>query len=328
MKRIHILESKLKYLLDEGKNAEKAKLETYKVIERFFGYASWLSYPFNDEAANPNHLSIRDYIENKLRELLFHANCPDAFIRLEPIMMNVALHLGFEQQEQDVTRLNRLAMIVRYIEENYRKPDFPIQLSQLNISNTTYDTLNDLFGSIIDGEIEEDNQAANSYPEDSVMNPNYEVKEVNSFDEAEYYGKYSCSKSPLCYGEASTTWDQYTNDGANKAYVILRKGWKDIPEIHGENTPYDEYGLSMIFVFITPDGNLAYSNTRWNHDTEGKGPRNVDQSFNKTKIAELLNVNFNSIFKPWSNNFDESIRPILNWSIERNLRKSFQNYLY
>lgn len=327
MKRIHILESKLKYLLDEGKNAEKAKLETYKVIERFFGYASWLSYPFNDEAANPNHLSIRDYIENKLRELLFHANCPDAFIRLEPIMMNVALHLGFEQQEQDVTRLNRLAMIVRYIEENYRKPDFPIQLSQLNINNTTYDTLNDLFGSIIDGEIEEDNQAANSYAEDSVMNPNYEVKEVNSFDEAEYYGRYSCSKSPLCYGEASTTWDQYTNDGANKAYVILRKGWKDIPEIHGENTPYDEYGLSMIFVFITPDGNLAYSNTRWNHDTEGKGPRNVDQSFNKTKIAELLNVNFNSIFKPWSNKFYESIRPILNRSIERNLRKSFQNYL-
>ena len=94
MKRIHILESTLRYLLDEGKNAEKAKLETYKVIEKFFGYASWLNYPFNDEAANPNHLSIRDYIENKLRELLFHANCPDAFIRLEPIIMNVALHLG------------------------------------------------------------------------------------------------------------------------------------------------------------------------------------------------------------------------------------------
>ena len=67
-------------LLNEGRNADKAKEKTLEVIRKFFNNASWLDDEFVDAAANPNGLSTVDYIENRLKELCFHANIPDAVI--------------------------------------------------------------------------------------------------------------------------------------------------------------------------------------------------------------------------------------------------------
>jgi hypothetical protein len=155
-----------------------------------------------------------------------------------------------------------------------------------------------MFGKIVDDETDKDNEEANSLNGNTQMNPNYEIIEVKDYDTAHEIGNYSCSKSKLCYTQDEATFDEYTRYDVNKVYAILRKNYKDIPEERGENTPYDEYGLSMIFLFIRPDGNIAYSNTRWNHQTLGKGPSNVDQSFKKSDISKLLGVNFDETFKP------------------------------
>ena len=121
-------------LLNEGRNAEKAKEKTLEVIRDFFNNASWIEDEFVDAAANPNHLSVIDYIENRLKELCFHANIPDSVIRLEPIIMNIALSLGFEQTNPDSAKLNRLFRIVNSLPDLHRNGLLPkgIQLNQLN----------------------------------------------------------------------------------------------------------------------------------------------------------------------------------------------------
>ena len=294
MKRIY-------YLLNEGRNADKAKQKTLEVIRKFFNNASWLDNEFVDAAANPNHLSVIDYIEHKLKELCFHANIPDSVIRLEPIIMNIALSLGFEQQNQDTTKLNRLFRIVSYITkcitEKLPLPEPLKQLNELTLENTTYDRLNDLFGSVLDKQDAAESERINNADYSEGMNTAYEILSDIDYDTAHYYGNYSCSNSKLCYTQSESTWNQYTNSGSNTVYLLLRKDWQKIPEEHGENTPYDDYGLSMIFVFIDGEGNIAYSNTRWNHRTNGQGPSNVDQSFTKEYLSQLLNVNFGSVFK-------------------------------
>lgn len=290
--------NKLKQLLDEGRNADKAKAKTLEVIRDYFNNASWLDNEFQDEAANPNHLSIVDYIENKLRELCFHANIPDSVIRLEPIIMNIALRLGFEQGSiEDTQKLNRLFKMVEFIKNGQQKGNLPIQLNKLTLENTTYDSLNNIFGDIIDNEARAEKERIESANYSEGMNPNYKILSDVDYETAHKYGEYSCSGSKLCYTQSENTWQHYTKKGLISVYLLLRNDWQEVPEVHGENTPYDDYGLSMIFLFIDEYGDLVYSNTRWNHDTRGQGPRNVDQSFTKEQISQLLNVNFNQVFK-------------------------------
>jgi hypothetical protein len=292
-----INESIYEALILEGRNDEKAHKSTLQIIRNFFNGGEWLDEEYVNPDVNPNHLSAIDYIYNKLHEMYFHAHVSDALIRLEPILMNVALSLGFEQQGRlDAEKMNRLTLIVNYIKSNYKKEGFPIQLNKLTLQNTTYESLNNLFGNIVDEIIEKDNANANN-KENTQINPDYDIIEVKDFKTANKIGNYSCSTSKLCYTQSESTWEQYSE--GNSVYCLLRKDYKEISEEHGENTPYDEYGLSMIFLFVNENGNLSYSNTRWNHNTNGNGPANVDQSFTKTDISNLLNVNFDDVFKQY-----------------------------
>ena len=282
MKKIHILENALRYLLDEGRNAEKAKQKTIAVMK---GYLSQ-----NGVQGRQLESMAMEY-ENSFKEWLFHANMPDSIIRLEPIMANVAIQLGFTPTNKDTRELYRLKSIANYIIANYQKEGFPIALNKLTLNNTSFESLNELFGNAIDSQRAADKAASKSYGQD--MNPNYSVVRLNTFEEANEYYPYT---QDICYLGCEETWDNYTNDDMYTVYVILRNDWEDVPEEHGKNTPYDNYGLSMIFVIVNLDGDIAYSNTRWNHDTNGLGPRDVDQSFTKSMISKLLHVDFDSVF--------------------------------
>jgi hypothetical protein len=279
-----------------GRNAIKAKERTLKVIKGYFNNANWLNDEFVDAAANPNHLSTIDYIENKLKEMCFHSGCSDSIIRLEPIMMSVALSLGFEQEKQKVDKLNRLYLIIDYIKEHYKDEDFNYKLNRYTINDTTYDLLNKHYGKIIDMAYEKEDIESNSISIDN-MNPDYEVIEIEDYNQAHEIGEYSHSKSKLCYTQREGVWKQYTNDGINNVYCILKKDYKYIAEnkFEGNEKHDDSYGKSMIFLFISPDGNISYSNSRYNH--QAKDSSIVDKCFSKVDISKLLNVNFSSIFK-------------------------------
>ena len=158
--------------------------------------------------------------------------------------------------------------------------------------------LHDIFKPILD-EIKnsEENIINNT---DYNKNTNYEIIEVKSFNLANEIGKYSGVENggELCYTETPKTWDDYTKNGLNKVYCCLSTNWKNIKPEKSENYPKDEYGLSMIFVFVSLEGELVNSNVRWNHGDGSFG--NVDNMFTKSELSELVGVNFNQVFKPLS----------------------------
>ena len=285
VKKIHLLENALRYLLDEGRNAEKAKQKTIAVMKNYLSQNGVQGEQLETMAAE---------YESSFKEWLFHANMPDSIIRLEPIMANVAMQLGFTPKNKDTRELYRLQDITNYIIASYQNTDFPIALNKLTLDNTSFDSLNELFGSAIDK-----SKGSWKPSNDGKPKPHYTVKRLDTFEEAHKYHPYTQN---ICYLGDEETWNDYTEDGKNAVYVLLRDGWKNIPAKYGEDTPYDDYGESMVFVIIRPDSKVAYSNTRWNHETEGKGPRDVDQSFteNMKKVSDMLQTDYRNVLKPYT----------------------------
>ena len=160
-----------------------------------------------------------------------------------------------------------------------------------------YEQLYKIFKPFLDETKNSENEIINNTK--YTQNANYDVIEVKSFEQANKIGKYSgCNGGTLCYTDTKNTWDGYTKKGLKKVYCCLTKKWKTVKPEKTEGYPKDEYGLSMIFVFITPEGDISNSNVRWNH---GDGSfNNVDNMFTKKELSEIIGVNFNQVFKPFT----------------------------
>ena len=122
-------------------------------------------------------------------------------------------------------------------------------------------------------------------------NPAYKIVRIDSFDQAAQYGRYNdwCLAQP----NGKYNYDQYTSNGINQLYFILRDGFENEPRVKGENAPYDSYGLSMMTVIVDPDGMMTQSTTRWNHANKSS-----DSAFTPKQISEIIGRNFYEVFKP------------------------------
>ena len=150
----------------------------------------------------------------------------------------------------------------------------------------------------------------------------YEIIPIDNFEEANKYGNYSNPELPLCYTQGRGTWEDFTHDGRYKCFLCLNKNtWEkwgkgQKPE-NNENTPYDEYGLSMIWVFIDPKGRISNSNTRWNHNMEAKIPKmgyggtGVDNCFNVESLENVLNMTFENAFHVKPEEVEEKLKIVL-----------------
>ena len=121
--------------------------------------------------------------------------------------------------------------------------------------------------------------------------PEYKIVRIDSFEQATQYGGYNdwC----LAQSNGKYNYDQYTSDGVNQLYFILRDGFENEPRVKGENAPYDSYGLSMMTVIVDPDGMMTQSTTRWNHENKSS-----DSAFTPKEISEIIGRNFYEAFKP------------------------------
>lgn len=122
---------------------------------------------------------------------------------------------------------------------------------------------------------------------------NYQIIPINTFEEAEEYGEYTNPNSQWCLTYMEDMFDSYTSNGVNQMYFCLRNGFEQVPCRVGENTPLDEYGLSMLCVIVNENGELAYCTTRWNHENGGN-----DNAMNAKEISQVVGVNFYQVFKP------------------------------
>lgn len=121
----------------------------------------------------------------------------------------------------------------------------------------------------------------------------YDIVKIDSFNDTKKYYKYTNPNSRWCLTHMEDMYDQYTCDGFNQLYFCLKHGYEDVKPIVGENTPLDDYGLSMLSIIVNGDGELAYSTCRWNHDNGGS-----DNVMDAILISKVVNVDFYETFKP------------------------------
>lgn len=285
------------YLLNEDKRTDQAKARCMQVIRNHFNNASWLDTTFNHQD-NPQGLSYIDYMFKQFMEEFYHD--PNyrkrAVMRLAPLFCKLAFEANFQNNNPDTDKLNRLSSILHLI-YNMDAQGKNIS-SKIDIDNTSFDDLNNQFGTIIDDlNNQEEERIKNTVYE---LNSEYEVIGPVDYETAHEYGEKSCSTSKLCYTQSESTWNNYSKNGLNNAYIILKKGWENIPEQHDDasESAYDTYGLSMIFVFVDGKGGLAYCNTRWNHRAKYAPDFSCDHAMNKKQISELIGARFNDVFKP------------------------------
>lgn len=147
-------------------------------------------------------------------------------------------------------------------------------------------------------------------------NQNYKVIEIESYDQAKKYAKYTCKSSPWCLSIDEGKYDAYVDYGNNSMYFILADGFKDIKEPDVNDEPeypdyidddtlfsitddglsrmYDKYGLSMIIVVVNPNGTLNSCVSRWNH----KFIVNSRDYLNEEELSMLIGRNFYKTFLP------------------------------
>ena len=123
------------------------------------------------------------------------------------------------------------------------------------------------------------------------QNREYTIVPINSYEEATKYAKYN----EWCVTYSEDMFDDKTCHGAGRFYFCLRNGFENVQKKVGPNAPLDEYGLSMIAVSVTMEGEPNSITCRWNHDNGGS-----DSVMDDEQLSDLLGVNFYSVFKPYT----------------------------
>ena len=227
-----------------------------------------------------------------------------------PLLRNVAkiafLELNFEKENQDLEKLNILDRIIQLI-----KKDEESKLNFIQNKDATFSELYSQYGGILQQMDDEQVNTVNS--KSYKRNSNYEIVPINDFYTASEYGEYTGAdgEGRLCYTTGRGTWDSFTNNGRNQCYLCHLQNYKEIPPREGEGYPKDEYGLSMIWLFVNEMGRLVYSNVRWNHGDHSYD--NVDTMFTESEISDIVGVNFYETFKPnskWQNMVSKAMKMI------------------
>lgn len=306
--------NKASIILKENKSEEKRRIDahnkTINVVNKYFHNFS----PYLDSMTDGN-IKMSDSIVQQIETDFFHGLTSKPVIRIEPLIAQIALEFGYGQKDAvpQTKMLINLRNIVQIIHTKTRNIDNPLDVQKLNA--TTYDDFYNLCSKELE-ELYKLGAQATNYNNNSISNSNnggleaqiyqntqYRILSNVTYDQANAIGFDSCPTSRLCYTQSLSTWksSNYSDSGRNKCYVLLKDGWENIPAVHpnGGSSPYDEYGLSMIFLFVSPQpkNDLVACNTRWNHKATYESPHYTDMALTKDEIAKLLHINsFEEVF--------------------------------
>lgn len=145
----------------------------------------------------------------------------------------------------------------------------------------------------------------------NLSNSDYEIVPIDSYEQASQYGDYTS----WCVTHYLNMYNHYTDGGRNKFFFLLKKGYKNVKKKQTDNSPFDEYGLSMIAISVTKDGSLNTATSRWNHDINGYGDRfaNIDKLIEITKLdlRKLVNISGSNVKDLYKNK--ELVKSIRNF---------------
>lgn len=282
MKYIHITEHNIRqmviesvrHLITESSRGDKAKDWMVKIAREF----------------GADDSEIGDIIRNFRREIFHGANIDDKYgWKYVPAFFREYM----SNPECDKERLNEILIYI--INQCRSSNSFIVNPESLD-SNKIYE-----IGSVIDEKNRKETEDANK--ENGDGNSDYTIISDVDFQTAKKYGNQSCPDSKLCYTQDEELWNEWIKGGLYTCYILLRDGWEYLDAVHdngstgSDGDPFDTYGRSMIFLFISPDGSLKKSNTRWNHRADYTG-RHCDFAFKASEISELIGRPFSDVFKP------------------------------
>ena len=97
-----------------------------------------------------------------------------------------------------------------------------------------------------------------------------------------------------CHANGKSTYESWTDNYTKFFFVIAKDNWEEIKphdDPQKDDNAYDEYGLSLMAILVSREGNLLKCTLRWNHVIEPKYTkpgREVDGAF--ISYAELSQV--------------------------------------
>ena len=290
-------------MITENRESQ-ARDRSLQVIRDFFARTMpyWNVDDIFRHPDNPDNLSNLDYMFKCFEEVFFHDPKLRAsqIMRLEPAFVKMAFDAGFQQGHNDAKRLNRIRKIIWRMYHAAKSSEQEAKLISKIPVTVSFEELDNKYGKQIDDENAEESERINN----SQYSENGEYKIVGPLDfetahkYAEMTGDMQNDSTKMCYGMFYSTWEDYTNDGKYNVYVLLKNGWDKLEPVHDDesNSGYDTYGLSMIWVIVDNDGDLAYCNTRWNHNARYKSGRSVDNALTREEISGIIGRNFIQTF--------------------------------
>ena len=307
-------------LLREG-NGSRAKRQTIAIIADSLGF----------DADSPYAIDM----ENRLKTIFFHhgLDC-DRYIVFEPNICRCALDLGFGTNDftgEDEKYISKvLDLIYKHIEVIENDKARQAELKRIKDSITGIDAL-----TAIDKQLQAEFPVNNEQP---VENAKEDERIVNNlangyhregpltYEMAGEYGQYSNPEGRICFTYQPEQWRAYSKSDMNTCYVLLRDDWKKWNNIKPEHdgsekncilgepfnkqNGYDDYGMSMIFIFVNPQGNLETANGRWNHGANWPAGYRCDHEYTEDDITKLIGQQFKNVFKS-TYNFNELLAKAL-----------------
>lgn len=289
-------------LLLEKKNREgQAKDRCLDVIRNYFNDDEFLNqiYPNNSQQITYGEQYLKKFMDKFYHSPTYRSG---QVMRIAPLICKLAFESNFCQRSPNAYAINRLSKILTILHKLSTSGEISLDklpfLKFENFNNITFEEFDKNFGKMVDDYINEKRNRINN--KTYTKNNEYKIIGPLDFKTAKKYGDKTCSELEICYTQNTSTWETYTNYGFNTVYVILKNGWENVPEEHTGNipkNPYDDYGLSMIWVIVDENGDLETCNTRWNHNANYYDGYECDKALDEEDISNMLGVNFYSVFK-------------------------------
>ena len=210
---------------------------------------------------------------------------PSVRLQQEKFLLGVArLFIDWELDFNDVFKCTNFNQALKLIASDAHVNEY-----DNNLNGMSADDLIDRFEDVRVGELSKRKELMGG--KQYHQNREYTIVPINSYEEATKYAKYN----EWCVTYSEQMFDDKTYNGAGRFYFCLRNEFENVPKKVGPNAPLDEYGLSMIAVSVTMEGEPNSITCRWNHDNGGS-----DSVMDDEQLSDLLGVNFYNVFKPYT----------------------------
>ena len=188
-----------------------------------------------------------------------------------------------DDQAQLVKLTSRLSDLVNVIGLYFDK-DFNDDDRGRDFNGMTFDELEAKYGKHVDELKRREREEAQTSSIKAKRNEDYSIVSIASFEDASEFSDYVS----WCVTQEENYFNDYTHNGENRFYFVLRKDFKTI----SKKDP--SYATSMLAILINPDGSMDSNNGCTSRDNDG------GRFMNPKQVQDLLGVDFYKAFKPIS----------------------------